>query len=70
MHTFTVEYTDNPRANRSFQVRGVCEYDVLNPCWDNRKTDIPEEHWGGFPACDACKKAALQHSRQLIGLGG
>jgi len=32
--------------------------DVLNPCWDNRKDDIPGKHWAGGPACEPCTKAA------------
>jgi hypothetical protein len=58
MKTFTVEFTTEPRRNRSFKVRGICKCDVLNPCWDNRKTDIPGLHWSGAPACEPCAEAA------------
>lgn len=63
MKTFTVSYTGQPWRNRSFKVRGICKFDVLNPCWDNRKDDVPGKHWAdepGFevPACEACTKAA------------
>lgn len=56
MKNFEVVYTNQPWRNRSFKVRGVCQFDVLNPCWDNRPTDIPGKHWGGddLPACAAC----------------
>lgn len=59
MKTFRVEYTDKPWRNRSFKVRGICCYDVLNPCWDNRKDDIPGKHWGGGIACKPCTEAAI-----------
>lgn len=60
MKTFTVQYANEPWRNRSFKVRGICEYDVLNPCWDNRKTDIPGQHWGGGPACASCSQAGAE----------
>jgi hypothetical protein len=55
---FTVQYANQPWRNRSFAIRGICEHDVLNPCWDNRKTDIPGQHWGGGLACSPCTEAA------------
>lgn len=58
MKTFSVEYAKQPWRNRSFQVRGVCKCDPLNPCWDARPDDVPGEHWGGGPACDPCTEAA------------
>lgn len=60
MRTFEVIYTDQPRRNRKFKVRGVCEFDVLNPCWDNRPSDIPGTHWGdkNVKSCPACAKTA------------
>ena len=58
MKTFSVNYADKPWFNHSFRVRGICKCDVLNPCWDNRKSDIPGQHWGGGPACEPCTKAA------------
>lgn len=38
-----------------------CRHDVLNPCWDNRKTDVPGMHWSGLgAACPECNlRAAL-----------
>jgi len=60
---FRVEYTGQPWRNRSFNVRGICQFDVLNPCWDNRPTDKPGEHWSGeCKACDACTRAAMVHT--------
>ena len=56
---FTVEYLDEPRRNQKFRVRGICEYDVLNPCFDNRPNDIPGQHWGGGAACEPCSRTAL-----------
>lgn len=60
MKTFQVIYRDNPRRSFSFKVRGTCQFDVLNPCWDNRPTDVPGKHWGGddIEACPACTAAA------------
>lgn len=63
MKTFNVEYTNQPWRNRSFKVRGICQYDVLNPCWDNRPTDVPGKHWADEPgfevlACPACTAEA------------
>lgn len=46
------------RRNVSLSVRGVCDFDILNPCWDNRPTDIIGKHWGGGQACGACIEAA------------
>lgn len=36
-----------------------CRCDVLNPCWDNRPTDIVGQHWGGGAACSHCTLRAL-----------
>ena len=58
MCNFTVVYSNQPRRNRAFKVRGVCEFDVLNPCYDARVDDKPGLHWGGFKACKACTDAA------------
>ena len=58
MKRFSVRFAGQPWRNRSFEVRGICEYDVLNPCWDHRYSDIPGLHWGGGPACDHCTAAA------------
>ena len=60
MKIFRVEYDNAPSRSYAFKVRGLCEYDILNPCWDNRPSDVPGEHWGGSVACDACRKAALE----------
>lgn len=57
--TFSVEFTQQPWRNRKFKVRGICNHDVLNPCWDNRKSDIPGQSWTGGPACTPCTNAAM-----------
>lgn len=36
-----------------------CMADVLNPCWDNRPTDVLGKHWGGGLACAACNARGL-----------
>lgn len=63
--TFRVEYTGQPWRNRSFKVRGICQNDVLNPCWDSRPDDVPGQHWGGpeFKACAACTRAAMEDKK-------
>ena len=53
-------YPNEPWRNRRFKVRGICKIDVLNPCWDDRPTDKPGQHWGGGPACEPCTKAAAE----------
>ncbi len=60
MRTYEVVYSGKPWLNRKFKVRGICDFDVLNPCWDNRPSDVPGQHWGGpeVAACPACTKAA------------
>lgn len=58
--TFAVRYKNKPWLNTSFKVRGVCKFDVLNPCWDNRKSDVVGKHWGGGNACSACITAAME----------
>lgn len=58
MKTFSVEYSGDARRNHSFKVRGICQHDMLNPCWDNRQSDIPGQHWGGGIACAPCRKVA------------
>lgn len=60
MRTFSVEFAGEPWRNRSFSVRGICKVDVLNPCWDACKDDVPGKHWGGGDACEACARAATQ----------
>lgn len=65
MRQFTVQYLNEPTRNRKFQVRGICKCDVLNPCWDNRKSDIPGQHWGGGPACEPCTKAGQQAAHKF-----
>lgn len=60
MKNFHVQFTNQPWRNRKFKVRGVCQFDVLNPCWDSRKNDVPGKHWGGGKACNACTKLALE----------
>lgn len=63
MQTFQVVFTDEPRRNVAFKVRGICKFDVLNPCWDNRPTDVPGYHWGGGDACPACTEAAKRNRK-------
>ena len=58
--TFSVIYAQQPHRNVSFKVRGVCEYDVLNPCWDNRPTDVRGQHWGGGASCKKCAAVAAE----------
>ena len=60
MKTFEVIYTNRPQLNRKFKVRGICQNDVLNPCWDNRPDDIPGTFWGekDTPSCAACAAEA------------
>lgn len=63
MRTFQTVFTNEPWRNRSFKVRGICQFDVLNPCWDNRPKDRPGHHWASEPgfevkACAACTAAA------------
>lgn len=57
---FSVVNTNAPWLNHSFMVRGVCELDVLNPCWDDRADDVPGKHWSGLGnACPSCTRAAI-----------
>ena len=67
MKDFQVVYTNAPWRNRTFKVRGVCENDVLNPCWDNRPSDVPGLFWGepGTHSCAACAKEAAKTSRKF-----
>lgn len=38
----------------------ACSNDALNPCWDNRPTDVAGKHWGIGKACPQCTaRAAL-----------
>ena len=44
---------------------GVCRFDHLNPCWDNRPSDVAGKHWGVGDACPACTaRAAIAKSYQ------
>lgn len=36
-----------------------CQFDALNPCWNNRPTDVPGKHWGVGDACPVCTARAL-----------
>lgn len=40
--------------------RAGCLFDVLNPCWDGRPTDLIGKHWGmeSVPACAYCHARA------------
>ena len=40
----------------------VCLTDPLNPCYDDRDTDVIGRHWSGGPACAVC------HARAAIDL--
>lgn len=62
MKTFSVSYANEPWRNRSFKVRGICKFDVLNPCFNNRKSDKVGMHWSGeCKACEACTKEAMKY---------
>lgn len=37
---------------------GICRFDHLNPCWDNRPSDVAGKHWGVGDACPACAARA------------
>lgn len=63
--TFSAIFLGEPWRNRSFKVRGICQFDVLNPCWDNRPKDRIGHHWASEPgfevkACAACTRAATE----------
>lgn len=67
LKTFEASFPNGRKV--SFQVRGICKFDILNPCWDNRQGDIPGQHWGGGKACAACtKEAAIEscHARLRV----
>lgn len=37
----------------------LCQADPLNPCWNNRPTDVAGKHWSGLgDACPNCQKRA------------
>lgn len=36
-----------------------CGFDLLNPCFDNRPTDVSGQHWGVGKACRGCTARAL-----------
>lgn len=61
---FDVVYANEPQRNRSFSVRGICQHDILNPCWDDREDDVVGQHWGGGPACAPCTEAALNAQKK------
>lgn len=58
MPTFQVIFQNEPHRNRAFPVAALCRFDILNPCWDGRKNDIPGKHWAGGDACQPCTDAA------------
>jgi hypothetical protein len=43
---------------RRRQGQYTCQADPLNPCWDNRPTDVVGQHWGGGDACANCTMRA------------
>lgn len=59
---FHAIYLLEPARNRRFRVRGICQFDVLNPCWDGRPDDVPGKHWGGGDACPACAAEANKNT--------
>lgn len=60
MTLFQAVFSNEPHRNVSFHVRGICQFDVLNPCWDDRDGDVPGIHWGGGKACARCTEAAMK----------
>jgi hypothetical protein len=45
---------ESHRVMRARQGEYTCHADPLNPCWDNRPTDVVGKHWGGGSACANC----------------
>ena len=41
-----------------------CEFDPLNPCWNNRATDITGKHWGVGDACSVCNARAALNEKE------
>lgn len=71
MKTYSSIFAGEPWRNRKLKVRGICEYDVLNPCWDNRASDRVGHHWGStdehvIPACAACTNAAKNEALKRV----
>jgi hypothetical protein len=63
MRIHTTVFPDGRKIKQ--RIRGICQFDILNPCWDNRKSDIPGKHWSGLcDACPACTKAALEYQEK------
>lgn len=59
MKNFQAIFPNEPWRNRLFPVRGICQFDVLNPCFNGRKSDVPGKHWSGEgDACKPCTDAA------------
>lgn len=49
--------------NLKYAEKLYCSYDILNPCWDNRESDLPGLHWSSTPgdpitACPECSAMA------------
>ena len=42
---------------------GRCEFDMLNPCFDNRPHDVPGQHSDGTQACAYCTAKAYLVTR-------
>jgi len=42
---------------------GRCAFDMLNPCFDNRPSDVPGRYADGTPACDYCTAKAFLQGR-------
>lgn len=51
-------YDEARNADHERAPKLYCQYDVLNPCWDNRPDDVPGKHWGGGDACPECNLRA------------
>lgn len=50
----TMENQRNALAEALINLPLTCSLDRLNPCWDNRPTDVPGKHWGVGDACPQC----------------
>jgi hypothetical protein len=40
-------------------LEGECLNDTLNPCWNDRPTDVIGSHWGVGSACAVCTARAI-----------
>lgn len=51
---------ESHEAARREQGKYTCLADPLNPCWNNRPTDVAGKHWGGGDACTNCTTRAAK----------